>query len=139
MYRKQGKVDATGGIPKCSTRITDLDQIAKDGLLEGRPTLLATPDDPISDEGKYLLRLFVTGATPLSRRAILNINAICNERLKGKYDLEVIDIHQHPALAQDEEVMAAPTLIKDMPLPLRRIVGDLSDHDSLLAELDLER
>jgi circadian clock protein KaiB len=88
--------------------------------------------------GKYVLRLYVTGATARSRRAIVNINAICNEHLQGKYDLEVIDIHQKPALAQDEQIVAAPTLIKQLPLPLRRIIGDLSDRESVLFGLDLK-
>jgi circadian clock protein KaiB len=89
--------------------------------------------------GTYVLRLYVTGATARSRRAITNINAICNEHLQGKYDLEVIDIHQKPALAQDEQIVAAPTLIKQLPLPLRRIIGDLSDRESVLFGLDLKR
>jgi|ERR1035437_10327674 circadian clock protein KaiB len=90
-------------------------------------------------DGKYILRLYVTGATSLSRRAIVNINAICREHLQGKYDLEVIDIHQKPALAKDEQIVAAPTLIKQLPLPLRRIIGDLSDRESVLFGLDLKR
>jgi circadian clock protein KaiB len=88
---------------------------------------------------QYVLRLYVTGATSRSRSAIVNINAICHEHLEGKYDLEVIDIHQKPALAKDEQIVAAPTLIKQLPLPLRRIIGDLSDHDSVLFGLDLKR
>ena len=90
-------------------------------------------------DGKYVLRLYVTGATSKSRRAIVNINAICREHLQGKYDLEVIDIHQKPALAKDEQIVAAPTLIKQLPLPLRRIIGDLSDRESVLFGLDLKR
>jgi circadian clock protein KaiB len=88
---------------------------------------------------EYVLRLYVTGATARSRRAIVNINAICREHLQGKYDLEVIDIHQKPALAKDEQIVAAPTLIKQLPLPLRRIIGDLSDRESVLFGLDLKR
>jgi circadian clock protein KaiB len=87
----------------------------------------------------YVLRLYVTGATSWSRRAILNINAICKEYLQGRYDLEVIDIHQKPALAKDEQIIAAPTLIKTLPLPLRRIIGDLSDREDVLFGLDLKR
>jgi circadian clock protein KaiB len=87
---------------------------------------------------KYVLRLYVTGATSSSRRAILNLNSICSEHLQGKYDLEVIDIHQKPTLAKDEQIVAAPTLIKQLPLPLRRIIGDLSDRDSVLLGLDLK-
>lgn len=92
-----------------------------------------------SNGRKYVLRLYVTGASSRSRSAIVNINAICHEHLEGKYDLEVIDIYQKPALAKDEQIVAAPTLIKQLPLPLRRIIGDLSDHDSVLFGLDLKR
>jgi circadian clock protein KaiB len=93
---------------------------------------------PGTKDKKYVLRLYVTGATSRSRRAILNINAICNECLQGRYDLEVIDIHQKPSLAKDEQILAAPTLIKHLPLPLRRIIGDLSDRERVLFGLDLK-
>jgi len=86
---------------------------------------------------KYVLRLYVTGQTPKSVRAIANIKAICEEYLKGRYDLQVIDIYQRPALAQDEQILAAPTLIKKLPLPLRRLVGDLSKTEHVLLGLDL--
>ncbi|HET7893516.1 MAG TPA: circadian clock KaiB family protein [Candidatus Sulfotelmatobacter sp.] len=99
---------------------------------------LATATASARPNKKYVLRLYVTGATSSSRRAILNINSICSEHLRGKYDLEVIDIHQKPALAKDEQIVAAPTLIKLLPLPLRRIIGDLSDRDSVLFGLDLK-
>jgi circadian clock protein KaiB len=88
---------------------------------------------------KYLLRLYVSGMTVRSRRSILSINAICNEHLHGRYDLEVVDIHQKPSLAKDEQIIAAPTLIKLLPLPLRRVVGDLSDRDGVLFGLDIKR
>src|SRR5262245_29641441 len=77
---------------------------------------------------RYSLRLFVTGATPRSSRAIGNIRAICEQMLPGRFDLEVIDVHQQPWLARHEQVLAAPTLIKRLPLPLRRLVGDLSNR-----------
>jgi len=89
--------------------------------------------------GQYVLRLYVTGASTLSRRAIVNINAICHQHLEGKFDLEVIDIYQTPALAKHEQIIAAPTLVKKLPLPLRRLVGDLSDHEHVLFGLDLRR
>ncbi len=88
---------------------------------------------------KYVLRLYVTGVTAASRRAIVNINSICQENLAGTYDLEIIDIHQKPTLAKDEQIVAAPTLIKKLPLPLRRIIGDLSDRQKVLLGLDLRR
>jgi circadian clock protein KaiB len=86
---------------------------------------------------RYLLRLFVTGSTPRSTRAIRNIRALCEEQLQGRYDLEVIDIYQDPTQAGKEQVVVAPTLVKKLPLPLRRIIGDLSDKEGVLAGLDL--
>jgi circadian clock protein KaiB len=86
---------------------------------------------------KYLLRLYVTGSTPQSSRAITNIKTICEEHLKGRYDLEVIDLYQKPELAKGEQIIAAPTLIKKLPLPLRRIIGDLSGTERVLVGLDL--
>jgi circadian clock protein KaiB len=88
---------------------------------------------------KYLLRLYVSGVTERSRRSILNINEICKENLQGQYDLEVVDIHQAPSLAADEQIVATPTLIKMLPLPLRRIVGDLSNKDGVLFGLDIKK
>lgn len=90
-------------------------------------------------EEKYLLRLYVSGVTERSRRSILSINTICKENLQGKYDLEVIDVHQKPSLARDEQIVATPTLIKMLPLPLRRIVGDLSDHEGVVFGLDIKK
>lgn len=86
---------------------------------------------------RYVLRLYVTGTTPGSRRAIQHVRAICEEHLKGRYDLEVIDIYQMPALARDEQIIAAPTLVKVLPLPLRRFIGDLSSTDKVLFGMDL--
>jgi len=85
----------------------------------------------------FLLRLYVTGVTPKSTRAIANIKRICEENLQGRYELEVIDIYQQPKLAADEQIIAAPTLIKKLPLPLRRVIGDLSDEQRVLIGLDL--
>ena len=86
---------------------------------------------------RYLLRLYVTGMTPRSARAISSIRTICQERLLGRYDLQVIDIYKHPQLTREEQIVAAPTLIKQLPLPLRRMVGDLSDRERVLLGLDL--
>ncbi len=85
----------------------------------------------------YLLRLFVAGSSPKSARAISNIRDVCEKYLKGKYELEVIDLYQNPIMASEEQIIAAPTLIKKLPLPLRRIIGDLSDSDKLIVGLDL--
>lgn len=86
---------------------------------------------------RYILRLYVTGMTPRSLRALKNLQTICDEYLKGRYDLEVIDIYQQPALIKGEQIIAAPTLIKKLPLPMRRIIGDMSDRDRVLVGLDL--
>ena len=85
----------------------------------------------------FLLRLFVTGMTPRSTDAIARIKAICEEFLDGRYDLEVIDIYQQPEAARGEQIVATPTLIKKLPPPLRRLVGDLSDRDRVLLGLDI--
>jgi circadian clock protein KaiB len=85
----------------------------------------------------YVLRLYVTGATTRSARAISNIRKICEEHLEGRYDLEVVDISQHPTLAEGEQIIAAPTLIKKLPLPLRRFIGDMSHTERILLGLDL--
>jgi circadian clock protein KaiB len=86
---------------------------------------------------RYILRLYVTGLTPRSARAVDNLRAICDEYLEGRYDLEVIDIYQQPVLTKGEQIIAAPTLIKKLPLPMRRIIGDMSNRDRVLLGLDL--
>jgi circadian clock protein KaiB len=86
----------------------------------------------------YLLRLYVTGMTPQSVMAIENLKQICEEHLKGRYNLEVIDLYKNPALAAGEQIIAAPTLIKKLPLPLRRVIGDMSNTDRVLVGLDLK-
>lgn len=86
---------------------------------------------------KYVLRLYVTGMTPRSTEATARIKALCEEHLKGRYELEVIDIYQQPALAKGDQIIATPTLIKKLPLPLRRLVGDLSNKERVLLGLDL--
>jgi circadian clock protein KaiB len=85
----------------------------------------------------YVLRLFITGMTPRSVAAIENIRKICEENLKGRYELEIIDIYQQPEYAKSEQLLAAPTLIKKLPLPLRRLIGDMSDKERILVGLDL--
>jgi circadian clock protein KaiB len=87
---------------------------------------------------KYLLRLFVTGQTPRSVKSIENLKRLCERYLKGRYELEVIDIYQQPGLASENQIIAAPTLIKKLPLPLRRLVGDFSNHDRVVVGLDLK-
>jgi circadian clock protein KaiB len=86
---------------------------------------------------RYVLRLYVTGMTARSTRAVENVRTICEKHLHGRYDLEVIDIYQQPTLAKGEQIIAAPTLVKKLPLPLRRIIGDLSSTERVLVGLDL--
>ncbi len=88
---------------------------------------------------RYVLRLYVTGMTARASRAISNVREICDEHLAGRYDLEVVDVYQQPVLARDEQIIAAPTLVKKLPLPLRRIIGDMSRRDRVLVGLDLIR
>lgn len=87
---------------------------------------------------KFVLRLYVTGSTPQSIRAIKNIQKICEENLRGNYSLEVINLYENPELAKTEQIIAAPTLVKQLPLPLRRIIGDLSNSDKVLVGLGLK-
>ena len=87
---------------------------------------------------RYELRLYVAGMTLRSTRAIANIKEICEEHLKGLYALQVIDLYQQPVLAEGDQIIAVPTLIKKLPVPLRRIIGDLSDRERVLVGLDLK-
>ena len=94
-------------------------------------------EPPGGGEPPYMLRLFVTGTTPRSAAAIANLRRICEERLRGEYHLEVIDLYQDPQAAQANQIIAAPTLLKVLPLPLRRIIGNLANEERVLAGLDL--
>jgi circadian clock protein KaiB len=85
----------------------------------------------------HILKLYVAGNTARSQAAIMNIRKVCEEHLKGQYRLEVIDIYQRPELARGEQIIATPTLVKFLPLPLRRVIGDLSKTDRILVGLDL--
>lgn len=86
---------------------------------------------------KYVLRLFVAGATARSRQAVLRVRELCETTLKGRCELEVIDIYQQPGLARENQIVATPTLIKERPHPVRRFIGNLTNITGLLAELDL--
>lgn len=107
-----------------------------------RPAAERRPRDVLGDRdasgrGSYVLRLYVTGASSVSRRAIERVRHLCETKLKGRYELEVIDIYQRPALAKDEQIVATPTLIRVLPAPLRRFIGDLSKADGVIFGLDL--
>ncbi len=86
---------------------------------------------------RHVLRLYVAGLTPRSQEAIRTVTALCDERLAGRYELEVIDIYQQPVLARGEQIIAVPTLIRKLPLPLRRLIGSMADQDRVLIGLDL--
>ena len=88
---------------------------------------------------RYTLRLYITGSSPRSLRAVTNVKRICEEHLKGRYDLQIVDIYQQPVLAAGEQIIAAPTLIKKLPPPLRRLIGDMSNTEQVLFGLDLQR
>ena len=99
------------------------------------PRKKATPARP--KQAKYLLRLYVTGTTGKSMRAIQNVRRICEEHLRDLYDLEVVDIYKNLPLARGDQIIAAPTLIKRLPAPLRRLIGDMSDEQRVLVGLDI--
>lgn len=86
---------------------------------------------------KYVLRLYVAGATERSRQAILRARQLCEAELHGEYDLEVIDVYQQPILARDGQIVATPTLVKELPRPVRRFIGDLANTSRLFVGLDL--
>lgn len=85
----------------------------------------------------YKLRLFVTGRTPHSQRAIYELHKLCEEELAGQYEVEVIDVLEHPDAAEQDKILATPTLVKQLPPPVRRIIGDLSVKDKVLLGLDV--
>lgn len=86
---------------------------------------------------KIKLTLFITGQTQRSDRAIINLHQLCEEELNGKCELSIIDVLEQPQVAEDEKILATPTLVKELPLPLRRVIGDLSNRDKILMSLDL--
>jgi len=91
-----------------------------------------------SDRGTFVLRLYIAGNSPQSARAIANLTKLCETRLKDRYELTVVDLYQTPEDAASDQIMAAPTLIKKLPLPLRRLIGDLSNTNRVLLALDIK-
>jgi circadian clock protein KaiB len=87
----------------------------------------------------YILKLYIVGATPHATQAIVNIRKLCEEYLQGRYELEIADITQYPNMAADEQIIATPTLVKKLPLPLRRFIGDMSQTERILLGLDLSK
>lgn len=104
-----------------------------------RPRSSARKREPAAESGRYLLRLYVAGLTTRSSTAIRNLRKICDEHLRDRCTLEIIDIYEHPTLARGEQIIAAPTLIKELPAPLRRLIGDMADTERVLVGLDLRR
>lgn len=100
-----------------------------------RPAQRQRGDKPVPD--RYILKLYVAGQSPKSVKAIANLKKICEENLRGRYELEVIDLYQQPQLAQGDQITAVPTLIRKLPPPLSRIIGDLSDTERVLVGLDI--
>jgi circadian clock protein KaiB len=89
-------------------------------------------------DGKYILRLYVAGSTPQSSRAITNLKAICETHLKGRYELTVVDLYERQERAREDQIVVAPTLVRLSPLPVRRVIGDLSQTERVLAALNLQ-
>jgi circadian clock protein KaiB len=90
-------------------------------------------------KGNYVLRLYVSGMTPNSLRAIENVRKICTENLEGRYQLEIVDIYQQPIFAKEGQIVAAPTLVKELPPPLRKFIGDMSQTERILLGLDVRK
>jgi len=86
---------------------------------------------------QYVIKLYITGRTPRSETALSNLKRICEVELEGRYTLEVIDVLERPQLAEDDKILATPTVVKELPTPIRRIIGDLSDTERVLLGLDL--
>ncbi len=87
---------------------------------------------------KYVLRLFVAGVTPRSQQAIQTVKEVCNQHLEGRYELEIVDIYQQPEAVRQEQVIVAPTLVKKLPAPLRKLIGDMANREKLLLGLDVK-
>jgi circadian clock protein KaiB len=96
-------------------------------------------NDPGAPDERWTLRLYVAGQTPKSMAAFDNLQRLCEEQLKGRYKIEVIDLLKNPRLAKDDQILAIPTLVRKLPLPVRRMIGDLSDTQRVLVGLDLRR
>ena len=110
-------------------------------LVAGRRSARRHGDQARHSGGRltYLLKLYVTGTSPRAETAIANLRRICEQELRGQYDLQIIDVLENPQVAEDDKILATPTLIKQLPPPLRRVIGDLSDKDKVLFGLEVRR
>ena len=123
----------TKTLKKSSVKVAEVGSPTKMPITE-RAFEQAASVDP---EGRFMLTLYVSGMTPRSQRAIDNIQSLCEEHMSGRYDLKIIDIYQQPGAAKDAQIVAVPTLIKRLPPPLRRLIGDLGDPGRVLLALGL--
>lgn len=98
----------------------------------------SSPIEGYDEKDKWILRLYVAGQTPKCITAFANLKKICEEQLKGKYQIEVIDLLQNPQLSRDDQILAIPTLVKKLPVPVRKIIGDLSNTERVLVGLDIK-
>jgi circadian clock protein KaiB len=103
-----------------------------------KKNIRAAKAPPVPPPERYVLRLYVAGATARSREALLRVRHLCETELKGNYDLQVIDIYQQPIIARNGQILATPTLVREFPRPMRRLIGNLSDIPGLFAGLDLD-
>ena len=103
-----------------------------------QPKARSAPAISKDDDLTYVLTLYVTATTPRSTKAIANIRKLCDQYLTGRYDLDIVDISRDPEMARSDQLIAAPTLIKRLPLPLRRFIGDMSDTNRLKVGLDIK-
>jgi circadian clock protein KaiB len=101
------------------------------------PWTVSGEQSPAEGPQRYILKLYVTGLTTRSARTVENLQSFCEKHLAGRYELQVIDVYQQPELTRTEQIVAVPTLIKKLPLPLRRLIGDMSDEERVLVGLDL--
>jgi circadian clock protein KaiB len=92
---------------------------------------------PAAESKRYVLRLYVTGTTPRSLRAIASLKELCETHLQGRYELEIVDLYQKPELAAEGQVVAVPTLLNELPAPVRTFIGDLADTEKVLKRLDI--
>ena len=106
-------------------------------MTTSQPAVPTDAHTPGADDARWELRLYVAGQTPRSLRAIANLQRICEEQLAGQYHIEVIDLTQHPQLAKGDEILALPTLVRKLPPPMRKIIGDLSDSEKVLVGLQI--
>jgi circadian clock protein KaiB len=97
----------------------------------------ATSEGPEAAPQTWKLKLYIAGQTPRSMAALANLKKIVDEHLDGRYEIEVIDLLENPRLAKGDQILAVPTLVKDLPLPVRKIIGDLSDTERVLVGLDV--